>query len=285
MIKNYYNLAKPGIVYGNLLTTLAGFLFASRWHFNPLLLFATLGGLALVIGSACVFNNFIDRDIDGLMQRTKDRALISGVISSQHAIAYGVILSLTGFFLLSAFVNILTALIALFGFIFYVVIYGYTKRASHWGTVVGSVSGAVPIVIGYSAFNDHLDGAAFILFLILVLWQMPHFYAISMYRLQDYVSAGIPVLPARYGMKITKIYIVVYIVAFIFAIALLTLMGYAGYIYLFIMLIIGLAWLFWAIQGFKAYDDNKWARQLFLFSLVVLVCFSVILSVASVLPI
>jgi protoheme IX farnesyltransferase len=285
MLKNYYQLAKPGIIYGNLFTTLAGFLFASRWHFSPLLLIATLVGLGLVIGSACVFNNYIDRDIDRTMLRTKDRALISGAISPRGAIIYGIVLAVIGFSLLYAYVNILTALIALFGFVFYVVIYGFAKRASHWGTVVGSVSGAVPIVVGYVAIADRLDGAALILFLILVLWQMPHFYAIAMYRLEDYVSAGIPVLPARKGMKVTKRYIVGYIAAFIIAMALLTICGYVGYIYLAAVLIIGLAWLWRGVEGFKAYDDRKWARKLFFFSLIVLVGFSLILSVASVLPV
>jgi protoheme IX farnesyltransferase len=285
MLKNYYQLAKPGIIYGNLFTTLAGFLFAARWHFSPLLLLATLVGLGLVIGSACVFNNYIDRDIDRTMLRTKDRALISGTISPRGAIIYGIVLAVIGFSLLYTYVNILTALIALFGFVFYVVIYGFAKRATHWGTVVGSVSGAVPIVVGYVAIADRLDGAALILFLILVLWQMPHFYAIAMYRLEDYVSAGIPVLPARKGMKVTKRYIVGYIAAFIIAMALLTICGYAGYIYLAAVLIIGLAWLWRGIEGFKAYDDRKWARKLFFFSLIVLVGFSLILSVASVLPV
>jgi protoheme IX farnesyltransferase len=284
MFKEYYNLAKPGIVYGNIFTTLAGFLFASRWHFSPLLLVATMVGLALVIGSACVFNNYFDRDIDRKMQRTRDRALAVGAISARRAISYGALLGLVGFFLLGAYVNILTAAIALFGFIFYVAIYGLAKRTSHWGTIVGSVSGAVPIIVGYTAVTGRLDMTALMLFLILAFWQMPHFYAIAIYRLEDYVAAGIPVLPARKGMKVTKIYIVSFIIAFIIATVTLAASGNAGYVYLAIVLALGLSWLARAIAGFKAYDDSKWARKLFFFSLIVLVGFSLALSVAWVLP-
>ena len=284
MLKNYYNLAKPGIVYGNVLTTLAAYLFASRWHIAPLPLIATLVGIGLVIGGACVFNNYIDRDIDRKMARTRDRALVSGAISSHDGIAFGMLLTLTGFFLVSAFANMLTAGVALVGFVFYVALYGISKRMSHWGTVVGSVSGAVPIVAGYTAVADRLDGTALILFLILVVWQMPHFYSISMYRFGDYIAAGIPVLPSQKGMRVTKIYIAAYIVAYILAASALTLLGYAGYIYLASVLLFGCIWLWRAIAGFKATDDAKWARDLFFFSLAVLVSFSLMLSVASIVP-
>jgi protoheme IX farnesyltransferase len=284
MIKRYYDLAKPGIVYGNVFTTLAAFLYASRWHFSPLHLVVVLLGIGLVIGSACVFNNYIDRDIDRKMARTRARALVTGAITVHDGIAYGIFLGLVGFYLLFAWVNILTASVALVGFIFYVVLYSISKRASHWGAVVGSVSGAVPIVVGYTAVTDRLDLTALILFLILVVWQMPHFYAIAMYRLDDYIAAGIPVLPARKGMTAAKVYIVCYIVAFIISASLLTLSGHAGYAYLAVVLVLGLTWAWRAIADFRAPDDVKWARKIFFFSLIVLVSFSVMLSVASLLP-
>src|ERR1700690_3354562 len=109
MLKKYYQLAKPGIVYGNVFTTIAAFLFASRWHFTLLLFAATVIGIALVIASACVFNNYRDRDIDRKMIRTKDRALVSGAISVKSALAYGAVLGCCGAVLLLVCVNILTA--------------------------------------------------------------------------------------------------------------------------------------------------------------------------------
>src|SRR5579872_2970145 len=183
--RDYYKLTKPGIVYGNVFTTIAAFLFAIRWRFESFqsieLFLATVFGISFVIGSACVFNNYLDRDIDKRMERTQKRALVTGAISTRSALMYGTILGLVGFILLGVFVNVLTALIALVGFIFYVILYGIAKRGSHWGAVVGSVSGAVPIVVGYTAVTNQLDLTALILFLVLVFWQMPHFYAIAIY--------------------------------------------------------------------------------------------------------
>lgn len=284
MLKTYYELTKPGIVYGNTFTTLAAFLFASHWHFSVSLLLATLVGVALVIASGCVFNNYLDRTIDLAMPRTKNRALVTGAVSGATALIYASVLGIGGIVLLVIRVNVLTACAVIFGFIFYVIIYGVGKRASHWGTVLGSVAGAIPILAGYTAVTGRLDLPAFILFIILVLWQMPHFYAISLYRIDEYRSAGIPVLPLKKGTKATKLYILFYIIAFTLAAISLSLYGFAGYSYLVGMLIVGFVWLRLSIQGFKVSNDALWARKLFLFSLIALVSFSVLLSVAWALP-
>jgi heme o synthase len=284
MFKNYYTLTKPGIVYGNVFTAFASFLFASRWLFSTQLLLATVIGIALVIASACVFNNYIDRDLDKKMQRTKDRALVTGSISSRSALIFGAMLGFTGFLILCIYVNILTAQITFIGFFFYLVPYGITKRKSHWGTVVGSVSGAVPIVAGYTAVTGSLDAAAFILFCILVLWQMPHFYAIAIYRSKDYRNAGIPVLPAVKGVGTTRWHIIFYILAYLLALSMPTVFGYTGYSYLVAVLLSTLVWLVYALKGFGARDQKKWARTLFFISLIVLVIFCVALSVGSLLP-
>jgi protoheme IX farnesyltransferase len=284
MLKKYYQLTKPGIVYGNVFTTLASFLFASRWHFSSVLFFATLLGIAFVIASACVFNNYIDRDIDSKMARTKNRTFVLGTIDIRIALIYATLLLLAGVSLLYFYVNALTALVTAAGFIFYVFLYGFAKRTSHWGTEVGSVSGAVPILVGYTAISNHLDAPALILFLTLAFWQMPHFYAIAMYRLDDYRGAGIPVLPAVKGIRATKVYVVLYIIAFFIAASMLTVFSHAGYLHLSIVSLISIVWLYRGLQGFKASDDTKWARKLFFLSLVVLVVFSVSLSLASILP-
>ena len=287
-MKDYYHLAKPGIVYGNVLTTVAAFLFASHWHVVPLLFLSTIVGIGMVIASASIFNNYIDRDIDQKMVRTKNRALVTKIIPTQRALILASCLGLLGEVLLYTQVNALTSFIALFGFIFYVIIYGIAKRATVWGTVVGSISGAVPIVVGYTAVTGRLDAAAGILFLILVLWQMPHFYAIAMYRLDDYIAAHIPVLPAVKGIKSTKYHIILYIGAYLIALSLLTIFGYAGYVYLVGVLCFGFVWLLLALQGFRAVTlhedaavvDQAWARKLFLMSLIVLLSFSVLVSIA-----
>ncbi|HSW37098.1 MAG TPA: heme o synthase [Candidatus Saccharimonadales bacterium] len=282
--KQFYYLTKPGIIYGNAINATAGFLLASKWHIKPVLFLATLGGISLVIASACVFNNYIDRSIDAKMARTKKRALVSGAISSRSALAYGALLWLAGFAALALYTNGLTVALGLIAFFDYVVLYGLAKRRSTLGTVVGSVAGAMPLVAGYTAVTNRFDSGAFVLFLILVFWQMPHFYAIAIRRFDDYKNAGLPVLPIIKGKRQAKWQIIFYIVAFIAANISLSLLGYTGYTYLVVMLAVGLIWLWRGLQGFKAADDTVWARRMFLFSLVVILCLDVSLSIGSVLP-
>lgn len=288
MFKEYYRLAKPGIVYGNLLTTLAAYLYISRWDLvTPAIwinFLATMIGLGLVIASACVFNNYIDRDIDKKMKRTKNRALATGAIPNEKALLFGSILWLIGITLLVAFVNFLTAFVALVGFVVYVFAYTFSKRVTRWSTEIGSVSGAAPIVVGYTAFAGHFDWIALILFLILVFWQMPHFFAISIFRTEDYALANLPVLPLKKGTRETKILTLVYMIAFALAVFALTWFHFAGYWYLVIVELASLIWYWHASRGFWAENEAAWARRLFFLSLTVLVIFCVMLSVAAILP-
>ena len=277
--RQYYQLTKPGIIYGNAITAAAGFLLASRGNFNPLLFLAMILGISFVIGSGCVFNNYIDRDIDEKMDRTKNRALAKGTIATFPAIIYGSVLGIIGLLILGIFTNLLTDGIGVFGFVFYVILYGISKRRSVYGTLVGSFSGAVPPVAGYCAVTNRFDMGALLLFIILVLWQMPHFYSIAIFRLSDYKKASIPVLPAVNGIPITKIHMLFYIAAFIIASSMLTFFGYTGYVYLAVVILAGLVWLGLCIQVFKAENDFKWARKMFRFSLIVITATSVAMSI------
>lgn len=280
LIKTYYQLTKPGIIYGNALTVVAGFFLASKGIMNGWLLGATLLGVSLVIASACVYNNYIDRNIDRKMARTKKRALAIGSVSPTAALTYATILGVVGFGILALYTNAITVLLGVIALVVYVVFYGIFKRRSVHGTLVGSIAGALPPAAGYTAVIGQFDIGAALLFLILVFWQMPHFYAIALYRERDYKAAGIPVLPLVYGVRATKIAILGYLLAFIVACAALTVCGYTGYSYLIIMLAIGLWWAVAAIKGFYASNNEKWARKLFLSSLIVLLvfCFSIVLD-------
>ena len=276
-------LVKPGIIRGNALTGIAGFLLASQGNIDWGVFFGFIAGMSLVIASACVFNNVIDRDIDKLMSRTKERAMVTKTISTKTALSIASVLGPLGLLILAIYTNGLTVLIGIIALVFYVFIYGIAKRKSVFGTIVGSIPGATPPVAGYTAVTGQLDTAAWLLFLILVFWQMPHFYAIAMYRFDDYKRAKIPVLPVVKGMYATKIQIILFIVAFTFACAVLTTSGYTSSIYLLVMLAAGSFWLYQGIAGFKAEDDKKWARKMFLISLIVLMLFSVTVSLDSVL--
>lgn len=276
--KSYYQLTKPGIIRGNALSALAGFLLASKGHIGISTLMATLVGLSLIIGSACVYNNYLDRDIDRLMSRTKNRALVSGSISTNSALIYATILGLAGCFILVYFVNALSAYAALFGMFAYVILYGVAKRKTMHGTLVGSISGAMPPVVGYTAVSNEIDAAAIILFIILVAWQMPHFYGIALYRMKDYKAALIPVMPLSKGIMATKIQTMLYILAFGLAAVSLYYSDYLSYIYAAVMLSISAAWFMLGIRGFKSQNAIEWGRKMFLFSLIVMIVLCVSIS-------
>jgi heme o synthase len=283
-IKTYYQLTKPGIIYGNLMFAVAGFLLAAKGHSQIWRLIAMLAGLGLVIGAACVFNNVIDRGIDSRMARTKKRALAAKTVLVRSALIYGTILGLAGFGLTVAYTNWLTTILEAAAFVIYVGVYAVAKRKTVEGTIIGSLAGSAPPVVGYCAVTNHLDSGALLLFLILTFWQMPHFYAIATYRIKDYAAAGLPVLTVKRGIKPAKYQIAGYIVGFIAACVMLSVFGYTGYSYLVVMLALGLAWLRLALKGFTASDDNKWAKQVFLFSLLITVCFSLLLALNAWLP-
>ncbi|MFC2049484.1 heme o synthase [Chlamydiota bacterium] len=274
---NYYLLTKPGIVVGNLITVAAGFLLASHGPIDVWLFFATLLGLSLVMASACVFNNYIDRPLDKKMKRTQNRALVTGLITPRNALIFATLVGLLGQSVLCFYTNLLTAIIAGIGFFVYVVLYSLWKGRTIYGTAIGSIAGGVPPVVGYCAVSNQFDLGAAILFAIMVLWQMPHFFSIAMYRFEDYAAAAIPVLPIKQGIPKTKRRMVLYIIGFTLATLLLTLFHYTGYIYLVSAAILGSAWLLLCLKGFKSVNDQVWARHMFRLSLVVITILSLVI--------
>ncbi|NGX57542.1 MAG: Protoheme IX farnesyltransferase [Chlamydiae bacterium] len=265
---NYYLLMKPGIILGNLVTFAAGFLLASKGEFRIGLFVATLLGLSCIIASACVFNNYIDRDVDKKMERTKKRALALGTVKKHHAIFFAVLLGIAGNLILFIYSNGLTVAVTSVGFFVYVLLYSFLKYQTTYSTLIGSISGAVPPVVGYCAVSNQLDLAAGILFLMMIFWQMPHFFAIALWHFDDYAKAGIPVLPVSGGTLKTKIHMMLYILGLIPIAALLTVFGYTGYLFLTLTIVVGLAWLYCSIKGFGANCDKLWGRQMFHISLV-----------------
>ncbi len=290
MLKSYYYLAKPGIIRGNVITAIAGFFLAYNNADSPMfdigLLVATIAGLSLVIGSACVSNNYLDRDIDSRMSRTKERSLVTGTITASNAIGYAIVLGLFGCSILGIYTNFLTLALALFGFLAYVVLYSIAKRHSVHGTAVGSISGAVPPVVGYTAVAGQIDTAALLLFLILVAWQMPHFYAIAMYRAKDYAAANIPVLPVVQGMSAARRQILLYIIAFTAVAPLLTVFGYTGLTYMIVSILLGITWLGLGLKTSSAdiAAITGWARRMFVYSLLVISILCVSITFDGFLP-
>lgn len=261
-------------------------MLAAKGQIDYVLFLATLVGVSLVVASGCVLNNYIDRDIDRKMERTKNRVLVKGLISLKFSLLYSTVLGIAGFVLLYLTANLLAMWLAVIGFIIYVGVYSlYMKRKSIYGTLIGSLSGAAPPIIGYCAVSNQFDTGALILLLIFSLWQMAHSYAIAIFRFKDYQAASIPVLPVKRGISVTKHHIIFYIIGFIVATLTLTLSGYSGYSYLIVNTSVSIWWLSIALQGYKsANDDEVWARKLFIFSIVAITLLNVAISVDFMVP-
>lgn len=279
-INSYYKLTKPGIIKGNLLSVVAGYFIGLVGNnFSLSVFLAVITGASLIMASGCIFNNYMDREIDKKMERTKNRITATGNIKPFNLFLFGAILLILGALSLYIFTNNLTLLSGLAGFILYVFIYGYFKRRSTHSTLIGSLSGAVPPLAGYLAASNNLDIGALLVFLTLVFWQMPHFYAISMFRLNDYKKANIPLLSVVKGKKRTKNEMYIYMILFGCIPFLMLLNDVVGFFYLFVM---SLASFYWIYKSYKSrsHDSVAWSKKVFGVSLMILLvfCFSSIIN-------
>lgn len=285
MLKKYLFLTKPGILFGNFVTTLGGFLLAAQGSVDFLLLLITLLGTTLVVASGCVVNNIIDQDIDQKMQRTQNRAMVKKSISVPVALVYAFVLGFIGFSILWFWVNEYAFLFAVIGFVVYVGFYSlWTKRTTIHQTIVGSISGAAPPVIGYTAVANQFDMGALLIFIGYALWQMPHSWGIAIYRFEDYKNAGIPILPVARSIHRTKIESLIYVVLFCITMNGLFIYGYANWMYMVVLNLFCLYWVYLSIQGFKAENDQLWAKQYFMFSVKLITVISLLFSFTSTAP-
>jgi protoheme IX farnesyltransferase len=285
-IKNYVLVAKPGIILGNMISAAAGFFLASKGQVDVLTLSTTLIGISLVVASGCIFNNCIDRDLDRKMIRTHNRVLAKRLISLKIAVFYAMILGIAGLAVLWVAANLLSVVIVLVGLVIYVGVYSlYMKRNSVYGALVGSLAGAAPPVAGYCAVTGCFDMGAVILLSIFSLWQMPHCYAIAVFRLDDYAAAAIPILPVKKGTTAARKHIVAYILAFVASTLILTLGGYTGYSTFIVVTVLGLSWLYLAWWGYKASDERLWAKKLYIVSILTIFILSVMMSIDFTAPV
>lgn len=279
--KNYFQLAKPGIIFGNLITLTGGFLLATHrqigFEYITLFLYVMIG-VALMIASGCVFNNCYDRDIDSTMERTQKRPLVTGDISLAMALVYGSILFVLSCMILYALVNPLTLYIILFGFVVYVVIYTISKRLTIHATVLGGISGAIPPVAGYTAVVNGLDYNTLGLFLILFFWQIPHSYAIAMLYKDDYKKVNLPMLPLVKGIAYTKKIMLVYLVPFVVSCSIPYLLGTADLVSFVVCMFVAIYWLYKSVVSYKQDDDRAYAKTVFKISIIVVTVISLCLG-------
>ncbi|ABI82219.1 heme o synthase [Francisella tularensis] len=271
--KRYLQLAKPGIIFGNLITLTGGFLLATHreigFEYLPLFVYVMIG-VALMIAAGCVFNNIYDKDIDSSMTRTQNRPLVTGDISVIQATIYGTILLILSCLVLYYLVNLLTLWIIIIGFIVYVGIYTVSKRLTIHATVLGGISGAIPPVAGYTAVVNILDYNALALFLILFFWQIPHSYAIAMLYIDDYKKVKLPMLPIVKGIAYTKKIMLFYLALFVVSCALPAVLGSADLFSFIVCMLVALFWMYKSIQSYRTDTDRVFAKTVFKFSIIVI---------------
>ncbi|MCH7589990.1 protoheme IX farnesyltransferase [PVC group bacterium] len=269
-IKKFVQLAKPRIVMMVLVTTTIGFYLGEKGFHSIFTLIMTLLGTALATGGASALNNYLERDVDALMDRTCKRALPQGDIHANHALIYGVTMVLCGVSVLALTANLLSSFLVLLAAFIYVLVYTPMKRISWWNTTIGAVPGAIPPLVGWAAATGSLDAVAWILFLILFTWQHPHFYAIAwMYR-DDYRRGGFKMLPVvdPEGKRIFR-HILVYTLALIVISVFPVFLGITRMFYLVGVLFLGGLFLAVSLRFLKS-KTHQDAKNVFKISLVYL---------------
>ena len=277
-VADYVELTKPRIALVVLITTFAGMWLAAGPSLPLPLIMSTLLGTWLASASAGVLNNYIDRDIDKLMSRTAHRATAAGRVEPQQVLTVGLALAGASFVLLVSTSNLFAAALAMGTIYFYVVIYTmWLKRSSDLCTEIGGIAGALPPIIGWAAVTGEIGTPALLLFLILFVWQPPHFWVLAMLREDEYRKAGIPMLPVTAGPFITKAKILLYTAALIPCTMTLFYAGVVGTTYLFISTAAGLVYLVWTIDFVRRPLARPAALKLFLFSIAwILIVFTAV---------
>lgn len=250
--------------------TTAGGLWLAPADVAPLTVILTLLATAMVVGSANTLNCWWERDLDKHMARTKTRPLPAGRLDPKVALALGIVLAAISVPILTLVANPLTGLLGAVALVSYVAIYTPMKQKSPAALLVGSVPGALPPLMGWTAATGELGTPGWVLFGILFLWQIPHFIAISLFRQKEYTKAGIKVLPAVRGDAVAKRHAIFYAAALLPVSLMLVPLGIASWLYFAVAGALGLVFLAWTLLGLRAGAGNKWARQLFLVSLVYL---------------
>lgn len=232
VLRDYLLLTKPRIVILLLITGFAAMWVAAGGPPPLGLSIVTMAGLAMSCGAANAINMWYDRDIDAVMKRTQRRPLPAGRLTPEQALRFGVVMGILSFLVLLT-VNLLTALLATAGLLFYVLVYTmWLKRSTVHNIVIGGAAGAAPPLVGWAAVTGTVDWAAVIMFLVVFIWTPPHFWALALFRGEDYARAGVPMLPVVRGERVTKWQILLYSLLLIPSGALLYFTGAVGPVYL-----------------------------------------------------
>jgi len=281
--RDYVTLTKPRIMSLLLVTGFCGMIAGARGWPGTSIAIAAMAGLALACGGASALNHVLDRDIDPLMgERTKRRPVASGRVSASRALEFGLALSAFSFVLLASTVNVLTAVLALVGNLFYVLVYTrWLKRSTPQNIVIGGAAGAVPPLVGWAAATGDIRFAAILLFVIVFVWTPPHFWALAILIKDNYKAAGVPMLPVVRGDSETARQIVLYSAGLVAVTLLPVAFGSAGLLYLASALALGGVFV-WLAERLRREISPRRAALLFHYSLLYLALLFAALAIDSV---
>ena len=267
LLKSYYELCKPNVVYMMLICAFVGMLLAEESVESFGYLLVALTGIAFCAASAAAINQVIDRKSDASMARTDQRPLPQGELSATHASIFALIIGLFGATILFLYVNTLTMALTLASLIGYAFIYTvYLKRATPQNIVIGGLAGAAPPLLGWASVTNSIDPYALLLVLIIFVWTPPHFWALAIYRRDEYAKESIPMLPVTHGVVFTKLQIVLYTIILYVVSLLPYVVLMSGEIYLFSALILSSIFLYYSINLYYSSDIED-AMKTFQFSI------------------
>lgn len=279
-IADFLTLCKVKVVTLIMLTAVVGmFLAVPGLPPMHLVVLASIG-IALASSSAAVFNHVIDQKIDNEMARTHRRPLPEGKITSKTALIFGIVMGVVGIGVLVIGVNMLTAVLTLLALIGYAVFYTmYLKRATPQNIVIGGAAGAAPPLLGWTAITNSIELGALLLFLIIFIWTPPHFWALAIHRKKEYAKVNIPMLPVTHGHYFTRIQILLYTVLLVVITVIPYLVGMSGLIYLVGAMLLGVGFLYFAIQMLRLPEDKRLPMKTFGYSINYLMILFIILLV------
>ena len=267
LLRSYYELCKPNVVYMMLICAFVGMLLAEESVSSFGYLFVSLTGIACCAASAAAVNQVIDRNTDASMTRTDQRPLPQGELSPTHASLFALIIGILGALILYLYVNTLTMILTLASLVGYAFIYTvYLKRATPQNIVIGGLAGAAPPLLGWSSISNTIDPYALLLVLIIFVWTPPHFWALAIYRKDEYAKESIPMLPVTHGVTFTKLQIVLYTIILFIVSMLPYVVLMSGEIYLFSALILSTIFLYYSINLYFSNDEED-AMKTFQFSI------------------
>lgn len=266
-LKGYIALTKPRIIELLLITTVPTMVVAEQGLPSLWLILATVIGGTMAAGGANAINMYVDRDIDAIMKRTRNRPLVTGLIAPRNALIFAVGLETVAFVWLWAFVNLLSAVLAVAACLFYVFVYTlWLKRTSKSNIVIGGAAGAAPVLIGWSAVTDSVGWAPVLLFAIIFYWTPPHFWALAIRYKDDYAAADVPMLPSVVSMRETSVRILIYTVWLWFLTLVFAPVGGMGLIYWAAAVVLGAVFTVHSVQLLRD-PTPKRAMRLFTWSI------------------